>query len=235
MLRHLAAVHKRERRAGKQRPVMGRGRHPGRVLRIGARQRQLRTGGDDRFLGPQLAGWPARDLDLAHRPAEQLLLADGGIEVGVHHGPGQCGPALIVGHRHGRRFRGRGEPAIPDDGVEQSVILRARVQDGISPARRLVDPGSQITRTTRDEIRDDDRTVSEQRTEMLAIQDPVHVELPPAAHGCLLSTEQQACALIPKDPAWLSRNVAGAEGSSGSVSGQARRRVRHRWKLSARR
>ena len=136
----------------------------------------------------------------------------------MHHGPGPCGPALIVGHRHGRSVRGRGGPAIPGDGVEQGVILRPRVQDGISPARRPVNPGSQITRTARDEIRHHDRTVSEQRTEMLAIQDLVHVELPPAAHDCLRSTEQRAHTPDTENTRpGLSRNIAAAEGSSGPV------------------
>ena len=96
-------------------------------------------------------------------------------------------------------IRGRGVRDIPGDSVEEGVILGSRVQYGISPASRLVNPGSQIARTARAEIGHDDRAVSEQRAEMLAIQDPVHVDLPPAARGCLRYTEQRTHALIPKD------------------------------------
>ena len=191
VFRHLAAVHKREGGAGEQRPAMDRGRHPARVLQIGARQRQPRTVGDDRFLGLQPAGWPAGDLDLAHRPAEQLLLADGGVKVGAHRGPGRRGPALIVGHGHGPSIRGRGVRAVPGDSVEQGVILRPRVQDGVSPPSRLVNPGSQIARTARAQIGHDYRAVSEQRTEMLAIQDPVHVDPPGLLVAVSASTEQR--------------------------------------------
>ena len=82
---------------------------------------------------------------------------------------------------------------------EEGVILGSRVQYGISPASRLVNPGSQIARTARAEIGHDDRAVSEERAEMLAIQDPVHVDLPPAARDCPCYTEQRTHALIPND------------------------------------
>ena len=117
----------------------------------------------------------------------------------MHHGPGRRGPALIVGHCDGRSIRGRGVRDIPGDSVEEGVILGSRVQYGISPASRLVNLGSQIARTARAEIGHDDRAVSEERAEMLAIQDPVHVDLPPAARDCLCYTEQRTHALIPKD------------------------------------
>jgi hypothetical protein len=50
---------------------------------------------------------------------------------------------------------------IPGDSVEEGVILGSRVQHGISPASRLVNPSSQVARTARAEIGHDDRAVSE--------------------------------------------------------------------------
>ena len=57
-------------------------------------------------------------------------------------------------------IRSRGVRDIPGDSVEEGVKLGSRVQHGISPASRLVNPGSQIARTARAEIGHDDRAVS---------------------------------------------------------------------------